>query len=81
MPALGKLNGCVALRKLVSVTGWAKHGVVYEFTSLDVRNIAMKEMGSLYPDMTEWTERFIPHLTHAYGSPHIGVRLWPPAGH
>ena len=53
MPALGKLNGCVALRKLVSVTGWAKHGVIYEFTSRDVRNIAMKEMGSLYPDMTE----------------------------
>jgi hypothetical protein len=80
MPALGKLPGCVALRKMVSVTGWAKHGVMYEFTSLDVRNAAMKEMGGLYPEMTAWTERFIPHLTHSHGSPHIGVRLWPPAG-
>lgn len=77
MPALGKLPGCVALRKMVSVTGWAKHGVMYEFTSFDVRNAAMKEMAGLYPDMTAWTERFIPHLTHSHGSPHIGVRLWP----
>ena len=79
MPALGKLPGCVALRKLVSVSGWARHGVMYEFTSFDVRNAAMKEMAGLYPEMTAWTERFIPHLTHAHGSPVIGVRLWPPA--
>ncbi len=77
MPALGRLPGCVALRKMVSVTGWAKHGVMYEFTSFDVRNAAMKEMSGLYPEMTAWTERFIPHLTHSHGSPHIGVRLWP----
>jgi len=78
MPALGKLPGCVALRKMVSVTGWARHGVMYEFTSFDARNEGMKQMGPLYPDMTAWTERFIPHLTHAPGSPHLGVRLWPP---
>ncbi len=77
MPALGKLPGCVALRKMISVVGWSKHGVMYEFTSFDVRNSAMKELAGLYPEMTAWTERFIPHLTHAHGSPHIGVRLWP----
>ena len=77
MPALGKLPGCVALRKMVAVTGWAKHGVMYEFTSFDVRNAAMKELSGLYPEMTAWTERFIPHLTHSHGSPHLGVRLWP----
>jgi hypothetical protein len=27
--------------------------------------------------MIEWTERCVPLLTHAHGSPHIGVRLWP----
>lgn len=78
MPALGKLPGCVALRKMVSVSGWARHGVMYEFTSLTAREAGMKQMGALYPEMTAWTERFIPHLTHAPGSPHIGVRLWPP---
>jgi hypothetical protein len=78
MPALGKLPGCVALRKMVSVSGWAKHGVMYEFTSLDARTEGMKQMGPLYPEMTACTECFIPHLTHAPGSAHIGVRLWPP---
>lgn len=61
MLALGKLRGCVALRKMVSLSGCAKHGVRYEFTSFEVRNAAMKEMGGLYPEMTAWTERFIPY--------------------
>ena len=78
MPALGKLPGCVAVRKLVSVSGWARHGVMYEFASLDARSEGMKQMGLLYPEMMAWTERFIPTLTHAPGSPHIGLRLWPP---
>jgi len=78
MPALGKLPGCVAVRKLVSVSGWARHGVMYEFASLDARGEGMKQMGLLYPEMMAWTERFIPTLTHAPGSPHIGLRLWPP---
>lgn len=77
MPALSKLPGCVALRKMVSVAGWAHHGVMYEFESFDVRAAAMKEMAGLYPEMIEWTERCVPLLTHAHGSPHIGVRLWP----
>ncbi len=78
MPALGKLPGCVALRKLVSVAGWAQHGVIYEFKSFAARAAAMKEMAGLYPEMVEWTERCVPLLTHAHGSPIIGVRLWPP---
>ena len=77
MPALSKLPGCVALRKMVSVAGWAHHGVMYEFESFDVRAAAMKEMAGLYPELIEWTERCVPLLTHALGSPHIGVRLWP----
>ena len=77
MPALSKLPGCMALRKMVSVAGWAHHGVMSEFESSDVRAAAMKEMAGLYPEMIEWTERCVPLLTHAHGSPHIGVRLWP----
>ena len=42
------------------------------------RAAAMKEMAGLYPEMIEWTERCVPLVTHAHGSPHIGVRLWPP---
>lgn len=78
MPALSKLPGSVAMRKLVSVSGWASHGVLYEFTSFEARAEGIKRVAQLYPEMMAWTERFIPHLTHAPGSPHIGLRLWPP---
>ena len=30
--------GCVAVRKLVSVSGWAKHAILHEFTSVEARN-------------------------------------------
>lgn len=79
MPAFSELPGGVGLRKLVSVAGWAHHGVIYEFTSFDARVAAMKEMAARYPDMAEWTEQCVPRLTHAFGSPHICVRLWPAA--
>jgi hypothetical protein len=78
MPALQKLPGCVALRKMVSVSGWAKHGVLYEFASLKARNENVPRLAGLYPEMEAWTNRFIPKLTHAPGSPHVACRTWPP---
>ena len=38
MPNMTRLPGCVGVRKIVSVSGWAKHGVLYEFVSLAERN-------------------------------------------
>ncbi|MDH3288232.1 MAG: hypothetical protein OEP48_10995 [Betaproteobacteria bacterium] len=77
MPALSKLPGCVAMRKMVSVVGWAKHGVLYEFVSLQARNEGMPQVARLYPEMEAWTNRFIPKLTHAPGSPNVARRIWP----
>lgn len=78
MPALQKLPGCVGMRKLVSVSGWAKHGVLYEFVSLEARNERIPTLAKLYPEMEAWTNAFIPKLTHAPGSPHVARRIWPP---
>lgn len=78
MPALQKLPGCVGIRKLVSVSGWAKHGVLYEFVSLEARNERIPMLAKLYPEMEAWTNAFIPKLTHAPGSPHVARRIWPP---
>lgn len=77
MPALQKLPGCVGIRKLVSVSGWAKHGVLYEFVSLEARNERIPTLAKLYPEMEAWTNAFIPKLTHAPGSPHVARRIWP----
>ena len=78
MSALSALPGCVGVRKLVSVSGWAKHLVLYEFTSLEDRAKHLPTLRTLYPDMLTWTERFIPKLTHAPESPIVAERIWPP---
>jgi hypothetical protein len=79
MQALGETRGCMGLRKYVSTVGWAKHSVLYEFTSRATRDSGMASLSSRYPEMEAWSERCIPKLVHAPGSPHIGLRLWPAA--
>ena len=78
MSALSALPGCVGVRKLVSVSGWAKHLVLYEFISLESRAEHLPTLRNLYPEMLAWTERFIPKLTHAPESPIVAQRIWPP---
>jgi len=78
MPALGKMPGCVAVRRFVSVVGWAKHGVFYEFASAEARKKHWPTLASSYPEMEAWSNRFIPSLTHAPGSANPAHRIWPP---
>jgi hypothetical protein len=76
MASLAKLPGCLGMRKMVSAVGWNRHGVMYEFLSLEARIAGMAEMARLYPEMTKWTEVCVPKLIHAFGSPHIGERIF-----
>lgn len=78
IPALSALPGCVGIRKLVSVSGWAKHAVLYEFTSLKDREENMPKLRTLYPEAVAWSDGFTPKLLHAPESPVVGTRLWPP---
>ena len=78
MAALGALPGCIGIRKLVSTSGWARHIVMYEFTSLKSRNEGMASIKTLYPEQAAWTEKCIANLIHAPDSPLVAERLWPP---
>lgn len=78
MPALSRMPGCVAVRRFVSVVGWAKHGVLYEFVSAEARRKNWPTLASSYPEMEAWSNRFIPNLTHAPGSANPAHRIWPP---
>lgn len=71
LPLVKPLPGSVGARKLVSVSGWAKHAILYEFSSLDAaeRNLV---------DPSEWTRHVVDNLVHAPHSPTLGVRIWPP---
>ena len=70
LPLTTTIANCVGARELVSVAGWAKHGVLYEFSSMD---------GLLphFDDPHDWRLRVIPNLIHAPHSPSIGRRIWP----
>ena len=77
LPHMSVMPGCVRTRKLVSVAGWAKHGVLYEFTSLEMRNKHFPGHGDAR--MKAWTASMVPRLIHAPGSANLAVRIWPSA--
>jgi hypothetical protein len=80
LPLMAKMTGSVATRKLVSVYGWARHGILYEFVSLDLDVVKNKfaAQRKLQPDRELWKERLRGNLIHARGSPSLGKRIWPP---
>jgi hypothetical protein len=78
MPALGETEGGgIRIRKLASVAGWAKHAILYEFTSVEARHAYFKAHQDR-PDMKPWLEWVAQNLTHAPGSSSLGERIWPP---
>jgi hypothetical protein len=50
--------GSVGARKLVSIAGWAKHAILYEFSSLKAAESNLSDPG-------DWTKRVIGNLIHA----------------
>jgi hypothetical protein len=70
LPLVQTPAGSVGARKLVSASGWAHHGILYEFSSLDAAESAMV-------DTTEWSRKVVGSLIHAPHSPTIGRRIWP----
>lgn len=72
------MPGCVGARKLLSAAGWAKHSILYEFTSIEARHEGFQKHESLSLDESQWSGRVVRKLVHAPGSPSVGRRLWPP---
>ena len=80
LPFMARMPGCIAARKLCGVAGWAKHSVLYEFTSLEARLRNFEEPHeALALDSTRWESKVIAGTVHTPGSPFIGERIWPPA--
>lgn len=77
LPAMSKLAGCLGIRKYVSVAGWAKHIVLYEFESLAARDQYFPFHDKDDPAMAAWTDTLVRKLIHAPGSPNVATRLWP----
>ena len=76
LPSMNQLPGCVAIRKMVSVSGWAKHGVLYEFVSLAERAKHFPDHDKNKPEWAAWTDRLVRKLLHAPGSPNVAQRIF-----
>ncbi|MBW1765827.1 MAG: hypothetical protein JRJ65_02110 [Deltaproteobacteria bacterium] len=74
LPAVTRTPGCIGARKLVSVAGWAKHSILYEFTSFG----SFEARPGTGDEENDWTGRHVlSYVTHAPGSPSVGKRIWP----
>jgi len=74
---MANVPGCVGIRKLVAVAGWAKHSPLYEFVSLEARETFGKNPPKV-PEAFLKRHRSIQGQTyHAPGSPAIAERMWP----
>lgn len=78
LPNFKTLPCGVGIRKLVSVSGWAKHGVLYEFTSVEDRARHFRAHEAKDRKQTAWTHEVVAKLVHAPGSPAVAHRIWPP---
>ena len=74
-PEFARTSSCIRMRKLLGVAGWAKHAVLYEFTSNEERAKNMEGSGGT--SHNEWGEKIIAKTVHSPGSPVIGLRQWP----
>jgi hypothetical protein len=77
LPKMCDKASCVRVRKLNSVAGWAKHGIVYEFASKQgfdrdyAPAVASSPLGLNGHSV-------VPNLTHAPNGPNSALRIWPP---
>jgi hypothetical protein len=78
LPSLVNLPGHIRTRKLVSVSGWAKHAALYEFASFEARNANFIFYERAHPGMEEWSVRVVKKLVHAPYSSNVARRIWPP---
>jgi hypothetical protein len=77
-PLMSQMRACVRTRKLLSVVGWAKHGVLYEFESLEARLKNHEEPHeSKVLDPATPTGTIVQNCIYPPGSPFIGERIWP----
>lgn len=78
LPLMSRMRGCVRTRKMVSVAGAAKHGVLYEFASLEARLKEHEEPHeSKTLDSKASTGKMAANAIYTPGSPFVGERIWP----
>jgi hypothetical protein len=76
LPSLKDVPGCVRVRKLVSVAGWAKHACLYEFASLEAREAHFVHYEKPNKPMVKWSTAVVRNTMHAPGSANVASRIF-----
>src|SRR5438132_502433 len=77
LPAMCETTSCIRTRKLNSVAGWAKHGILYEFASPEGFNRDYEAANAKSP-LGVNGHSVVAMLVHAPGGPNSALRIWPP---
>jgi hypothetical protein len=80
LPLMARSVQCIRTRKLVSVAGWPKHGVIYEFTSIAARNELWESERKAKAAGAASSQGISAKTLHTPGSPVVATRTWPPVG-
>jgi len=79
LPQVTRARGCIGARKLVSIAGWAKHGILYEFMEMEADEENFEQRFRDAGLSERWTGRHVLKIVvHAPNGPHAGRRIWPP---
>ena len=79
LPQVTRARGCIGARKLISIVGWAKHGILYEFMEMEPGEENFEQRFRDAGLSERWTGRHVLKIVvHAPHGPHAGRRIWPP---
>lgn len=71
LPLMTTIKECIRTRRLISVVGWAKQSILYEFVDVE-------DPEGHFSDPHPQSRHVITTITHAPHSPTLGYRIWPP---
>ena len=77
-PRVSVARGMIRGRKLLSISGWPKHGVLWEVTDLPEGDFSVEARFVEADRDDEWYGRHVlEYVTHSFQGPHCGRRVWP----
>ncbi|MFC1892377.1 hypothetical protein ACFLZT_08305 [Thermodesulfobacteriota bacterium] len=77
-PRLSVTQGMIQGRKLLSIAGWPKHGVLWEFTSMEEEEYSFEPRFVAADREENWQGRHVlEYVVHGPYGPHAGRRIWP----
>ena len=77
-PRVSVTKGMIRGRKLLSISGWPKHGVLWEVTDLPPGDFNVEARFLEADRDDEWNGRHVlEYVTHTFQGPHCGRRVWP----